>query len=152
MFSIPQALCAIPILSGTERMIITKIINKKTCTFSNENLAERHRCSKPVVSNAISKAKRLGMQKYRTDEKYTYKTESGNTAQVQNRKIELIIPEVWEFFGEVWSQFYFNGCPRSKIILTWLNNYITIAYQNKNKQNPLNLNQFLLQYESINLT
>lgn len=32
----------------------------------------------------------------------------------------MSIPQVWEFFGEVWGEFYFNGCPAAEAMLDWL--------------------------------
>ena len=126
-FSIPRALMALPLLSSREKIIVSKIISlsskyldKGGCNLSNEVLARRHRCSKPVVSNAIAKANWLGLLRNREDTKETYKNERGDTAYVQNRRLILTIPEIWEFFGEVWGEFYFNGSEAAEIMLDWL--------------------------------
>ena len=134
-FSIPRSIIAMPILSWTEKMIISKIVNlsskyidKGGCNLSNGVLARRHQCSKPVVSSAISKAKWLGMQQDRKDDIQSYVTSTGSTAIIQNRRIVLTIPELWEFFGEVWGEFYFNGCISSEVIMEWVKEELNARY------------------------
>jgi len=137
--SLPRALMAMSIFSFREALIISKIINlsskyvdKGGCNLTNEQLAKRHRCSKPTVANAISKAKWLGLQEARSDETKTFKTDNGDTAYIQNRRLKMSIPQVWEFFGEVWGEFYFNGCPAAEIMLDWLDEKLPDMESNEN--------------------
>ncbi len=146
-FSMPRALFALSILSEKEKMIIAKItslsnkhIDKGGCNLSNDALARRHRCSKPVASHAISKAKWLGIQHKRTDSQRTYKTEDGATATAQLRRLHFTIPEIWEFFGEVWAEFYFKGCIASEIMLDWLHDELK-AKESQMGKDDLNLTE-----------
>lgn len=153
-FSIPRALMAIELLSEKERMIIAKITNltskyidKGGCNLSNTVLAKRHFCSVPVVSNAISKAHWLGFQQQRTDERYSYTTENGATAYIQNRRLMFVIPDYWEFFGEVWAEHYFKGCPAAFLMLDWLNNTLKKEWEQKNKNTALDEKELLTKFK-----
>ena len=150
--SIPRALIAIPNISFREALIISKIVglsskyvDKGGCNLTNDQLAKRHRCSKPTVANAISKAKWLGLQEDRSDEVKTFTTESGDIAYIQNRKLKMTIPQIWEFFGEVWGEFYFNGCPAAETMLDWLNEKLP-NMENKQDKEYLDIKELLDQF------
>ena len=149
-FSIPRALMALSdsFLSHREALIISKIvslsskyIDKGGCNLSNGILAKRHRCSKPTVSNAIAKAKWLGMLESRIDDVKILHNQEGVESYVQSRQIVINIPQIWEFFGEVWGEFFFKGCPASEIMLDWLSEELQV--QHNLKQEHLNIKKFL---------
>lgn len=128
-FSTPRALHALS-LSGTEKMIISNIVSLSSkyvdyggCNLTNGAIAERHFCTKTTVSGAISKATWYGLLKSRTDEIVNINTSEG-LRPYQVRRIEMVIPDFWELFGEIWAEFYFKGCEESKAILMILKDEI----------------------------
>lgn len=141
-YSVPRALKFLNcILSQTEIDIIARIVHltsryldKGGCNLSNSMLADRHECSQPVVSNAISKAAWLGIVTERSDEvnKYTDKG-SGQTYVSQTRHIQMRIPPVWEIFGELWGEFYFGGDEDCGAAMKWAKERIAYYYKNKDE-------------------
>ncbi len=148
-FSIPRALYAIPILSEVERMTIAHIVNlsskyveKGGCNLTNTELAEKHRCEKPTIAHAITKAKWLRIQKGRKD----IKRKINERDFYQERKLIFTIPEFWEFFGEVWGELYFTHCEEAKQIQLWLDNIIKNLY-NQWCERKKEINNELKQYK-----
>jgi hypothetical protein len=135
-FSIPRGLIPIPILSHTEQMIIARITSlsnkystKGGCNLPNEALAYRQECNVSTVSVAISKATWLGMLQCREDSIDKHANKDGTVSITQRRRIKLVIPKIWEYFGELWADFYFKGDEEAKQILDWMKVYVRKAYE-----------------------
>lgn len=148
-FSIPRGLIPIPILSHTEQMIISRIMSLSSkystnggCNLPNSALAYRQECSVSVVSSAISKATWLGMLQHREDNIDKHENKDGSISITQKRRLKLVLPEIWNYFGELWADFYFGGDEGAFKILTWMKEYISNEYkkqQEKQKDTTLDI-------------
>ena len=122
-FNIPRALIPIPILSWQERFLVaglTLLSNKYTTknkhTISNKNLAYRQQCAANTVSSALSKADWLGIIQ---------------SAEITKdiKEIEINIPEIWKYFGELWADFYFKGDETAHRILKQMRTFVYKEYK-----------------------
>jgi hypothetical protein len=106
-----------PVLSAKEKEIISHICSLSTkydksggCTLSNNQLAFRHQSTNISVSQAISKAKRLGWQVSREDDTIQVPMKSIDGVAYRNIRRLCIHPsEEWTVFAELFDAVYFGG-------------------------------------------
>lgn len=109
-FSIPIELIACPFFSEKEKQIITtilrlsdKFITLGGCNLSNKQLAYQHRVNPQIVSNAISKANKLGFVVERSDIIHKKESEIQKNEYSTERVIQMKIPEEWILMGDLYN-------------------------------------------------
>lgn len=109
--SVPIELIACPFFSEKDKQIISDIIRLSDkyidlggCNLTNNQLAFKHRTGKQTVSNAISKAGKLGFVLNRQDvihiAEQNYRIE---------RRLQMSIPQEWQYMGDLYNHAFIRG-------------------------------------------
>lgn len=141
-YTIPRGLMALNFLSYSEKMIINRIIglsakyiDKGGCTLSNGAIAEAQECTPGTISVAISKAAWLGFVTKREDTLDKYENGNGTTSITQTRRIVMVMPDFFEYLGELWGEGYYAQNKDAREILKQVNILLAEAFKKSSKEN-----------------
>ncbi len=108
--SVPIELISCPFFSEKEKQIITTIIRlsdkfliKGGCNLTNKQIAFQHRAAPQIISNAISKANKLGFVVNREDIIHRKESEINKNEYSTERKIQMKIPKEWVLMGDLYN-------------------------------------------------